>query len=91
MKRILLKTNQNHPQIKAYKQAVEKGKKNQHVLPKAGSWIVKRADSLKATRVFDTQRQAISHATIIAQNQGTALFVHGEDGRIRERVDFQCS
>ena len=88
MKRIHFKTDQNHPQIKAYKEAVEKGKTNQHVLPKGGAWILRKASSLKATKIFDTQREAVKYAEAIARNQGTALFIHGEDGRIRNRRDY---
>ena len=89
MKRIAYKTDQNHPQILEYKRAVERGMLNQHVLPRDdGSWAVKRADSQKATQIFSTQREAISLATTIARNQGTALFIHGKDGRIKDRMYF---
>lgn len=88
MKKIPYKTDQNHPQIKEYKQAVEKGRTNQHVLPKDGSWVIKKASALKATKIFGTQREAIQYGETIAKNQGTALFIHGEDGRIRDRKDF---
>ena len=88
MKKIVYKTNQAHPQIKAYKQAVERGNNSQHVLPKDGSWVVRRAGSPKVTRSFDTQSDAVDHARSIAQNQGTALFIHGRDGKIRTRQDY---
>lgn len=88
MKLVLFKTDQNHPLIKAYKQAVEKGKKNQHVLFNNGLWAVKRADAVKASQIFKTQGEAITHAIALAQNQKTSLFIHGEDGLIRERRDF---
>lgn len=84
MKKIFYKTNQSNPTIVAYKQAVEKGKKNQHVLPKGNEWVVKRADSQRASQVFGTQQEATSYAESIAQSQGTAVFVHGSDGRIRD-------
>lgn len=84
MKKVLYKTNQNNPAVRAYKEAVENGKKNQHVLPRGSKWVVKRADSEKAIQVFGTQQEATSYAESIAQNQGTAVFVHGADGRIRD-------
>ena len=89
MKRVPLKTNQNHPQIQAYKEAIEKGRQSQHVLPRGGSWVVKKAGSIRVTQTFDTQKEAASFAISIAQNQGTAVFVHGTDGRIRDRRYFQ--
>lgn len=88
MKKIPYKTNQDHPVIKAYKNAIEKGVNNQHVLPKGSDWIVRRAGAEKATKIFDTQREAASYAESIAQNQGTAVFIHGTDGRIRDRKDY---
>lgn len=33
---------------------------------------------------FDTQAEAIARGRELAQNQKTELFIHGEDGRIRE-------
>ena len=88
MKKIVLKTDQRHPQIQTYRQAVERGKENQHVLPRGSSWIVKRAGSPKATRIFDTQGEAINRAKDIAKRKGTTLLVHGSNGRIRERRDY---
>jgi hypothetical protein len=35
--------------------------------------------------VHETQREAIEAAREIARNQNTELFIHGRDGRIRER------
>lgn len=88
MKRITLKTNQNNSVIRAYKDAVERGKKNQHVLPRDNEWIVKRAGSDRASKTFNTQIQATHYAKSVAQNQGTSVFVHGSDGRIKDRRDY---
>jgi len=86
MKKVFYKTNQNNPAVRAYKEAVENGKKNQHVLPRGNEWVVKRADSERA-QVFGTQQEATSYAESIAQNQGTTVFVHGVDGRIRDTIN----
>ena len=89
MNKILYKTNQDHPQIKEYKEAVEKGKQSYHVLAKGNEWIVKRAGASKASQVFGTQSEASDYAKSVSQNQGTALFIHGPDGRIIDRQDYQ--
>ncbi len=60
-------------------------KRNQHVVPHDGDWAVRGAGSARATSVYSTQREAIEAAREIARNQNTELFVHGRDGRIRER------
>lgn len=60
-------------------------KRNQHVVPHSKGWAVKGEGAGRASSVSDTQGQAIDKARELAVNQGTELFVHGRDGRIRER------
>lgn len=88
MNKILYKTNQNHPQIKEYREAVERGKQNYHVLARDDAWIVKRAGSLRPAQIFDTQSEAVNYAKSVSQSQGTAVFIHGVDGRIVDRKDY---
>ena len=61
---------------------------NQHVIPTGDRWAVRRAGSRRSSRVFDTQREAITAATGIARSQGVDLYIHGRDGLIREHVRF---
>lgn len=63
-------------------------KSGQHVVPNAGGWSVKRAGATRATSIHATQSEAVKAATQIARNQGTELYVHGKDGRIRERNSY---
>ena len=60
-------------------------RRDQHVVPHDDGWAVRGAGSERATSVHDTQREAIDAGRKIAQNQHTELFIHGRDGRIRER------
>ena len=62
--------------------------KNQHVVPREGKWAVKGEGNERATSVHDTQREAIEVAREISRNQESELFVHGRDGRIRERDSY---
>lgn len=63
--------------------------KNQHVTPHPdGGWQVKGEGNAKATVRTDTQAQAITIAREIARNQESELFIHGLDGRIRERDSY---
>jgi len=87
MNKIQYKTDQNNPAIKAYKEAVEKGKRDQHVLPQDNGWVVKSLLSDTISQRFGTQQDAAKHAESIA-SQGTAVFVHGSDGRIQDRKDY---
>lgn len=59
--------------------------KNQHVVPHADGWAVKGEGNTRATKVYDTQRDAIDRARGISQKQHSELFIHGRDGQIRER------
>lgn len=60
-------------------------KPSQHVVPKGSEWAVKKAGSTRATKVFSTQKDAISHAREISRNQETELFIHRKNGQIRDR------
>jgi uncharacterized protein YdaT len=63
-------------------------KKSQHVVPHGNQWAVKGANNEKATKVVDTQREAIKIAREIAINQQTELVVHGKNGQIREKNSY---
>lgn len=63
-------------------------KKGQHVVRSSEGWSVRKAGSSRATRNFATQQDAINAATEIARNQRTEVYIHGVDGRIRERNSY---
>lgn len=59
-----------------------------HVTPNGGKWSVRSAGSSRAFRVVNTQGEAIKIARSQAQRGETELYVHGRDGRIRERNTY---
>lgn len=63
-------------------------KKGQHVVPNGERWSVRRAGSSRASGTYDTQKEAVAEAKKIARRQETELYVHGRDGRIRERSSY---
>ena len=63
-------------------------KKNQHVIKKDGDWTVRGAGNSKATKKFDTQKQAIDFAKEIAKNQKSEVVIHGKDGKIRDKDSY---
>lgn len=63
-------------------------KKNQHVVPRGDGWAVVGAGNERATRLVDTQREAINIATDIAINQQSELIVHGSDAKISWRNSY---
>jgi len=60
-------------------------KRNQHVVPHPDGWAVRAAGGQRASSVHDRQQQAIDRGREVTRNQGSELFIHGRDGRIRER------
>lgn len=64
-------------------------KSGQHVVRNSsGEWAVKKAGASKATSTHSTQADAVNAATRIAKNQKTEVYIHGRDGRIRERNSY---
>lgn len=63
--------------------------KNQHVTPHPnGGYQVKGAGNSKATKNFNTQKEAISFGKEIAKNQKSELVIHNQKGRIREKNSY---
>lgn len=87
MKKIPYKTDQNNPAVRAYVEAVKRGKKNKHVLPKGNGWVVRSLTSDEVSQIFTTQKEAADYAHLVA-TAGTAVFIHGSDGHIRDRKDY---
>lgn len=63
-------------------------KKDKHVVPHPEGWAVKSEGTTRASSVHQTQKEAIDRGREIARNQGTELFIHGKDGRIRQRDSY---
>lgn len=63
-------------------------KRGQHVVPSGDKWSVRRSGATRASGTYETQREAITRAKDIARHQGTELYIHGRDGRIRERNSY---
>lgn len=61
-------------------------KKNVHVVPdRQGGWAVRREGGSRVSSHHETQRDAIDAGRQIARNERSELFIHGRNGRIRER------
>ncbi|MDE2675812.1 MAG: DUF2188 domain-containing protein [Paracoccaceae bacterium] len=62
--------------------------KGQHVVFRGGKWAVRKTGSERVTKKFNTQKEAIIEARRIAKKQGAELYIHGRDGRIRDRDSY---
>jgi len=64
-------------------------KKSQHIVKNpSGGWAVKRGGASKATKVYRTQAEAIQRGRQIAKTQNAEFYIHGRDGRIREKDSY---
>jgi uncharacterized protein YdaT len=64
-------------------------KKDQHVVPSSsGGWAVRRTGAERASKVFETQQEAVRHARTIAKKERSELYVHKKDGTIRARDSY---
>ena len=64
-------------------------KASKHVAPNpSGGWSVKNSGATRASKVFDTQQQAISYGRDAAKKAGAELFVHGLDGTIKNKNSY---
>ncbi|GAB5376358.1 MAG: hypothetical protein AcusKO_28200 [Acuticoccus sp.] len=63
-------------------------KQSRHVVPHGSRWGVRKAGASRVSGTFETQQAAIDKAREVAQREGVELYVHGRDGRIRERNSY---
>lgn len=62
---------------------------SQHIVKNSsGGWAVKKGGSSKATKVYSTQREAVDAGREIAKRQKAEFYIHGRDGKIREKDSY---
>ena len=62
--------------------------KNQHVVKRPDGWAVRGEGNTRDTSHHATQQDAFEAAREIAINQGSEVFIHRPDGRIRDRNSY---
>lgn len=64
-------------------------RRNQHVSPHPkGGYQVKAAGASRATKRFETQKEAIAEGRRIAKKQKTELLIHNKEGQVREKDSY---
>ena len=63
-------------------------KTNVHVVPRDGSWAVRKEGAQRDSSHHETQAEAINAAKQTAHREGTEMFIHGRNGQIRERNTY---
>lgn len=62
--------------------------KNLHVVPSEDGWAVKREGSKRASKTFDTKKEAEEYARERAREEGGELTIHGKDGKIQDKDSY---
>ena len=64
--------------------------KSYHVIAKLnGGWSVKKAGATRASKSFDTQKEAVEYGRNISKNNAMALMIHGKNGRLLDKESFE--
>lgn len=64
-------------------------KKSQHVVPSPnGGWSVRKTGASRASKVFDTQSEAVGYGKALAKKEKSELYIHRRDGTIRQRDSY---
>lgn len=81
--------NPNNPYIKEYERALKRGEKSQHIIQTNGQkWAVRKGLSSHATKIFETQKEAIQFGKTIAKKKKADLFIYSREGNIRKRFSY---
>lgn len=62
--------------------------RNIHVVPRNGTWVVRKEGHSRAASVHTTQREAIATARDLARNESGEVVIHRRDGRISSRDSY---
>jgi Uncharacterized protein conserved in bacteria (DUF2188) len=59
-----------------------------HVTPRGDRWAVEREGAQRASSLHDTQADAAREGRETARREHVELYLHGRDGRIRQRDSY---
>ncbi len=63
-------------------------KRQQVVRNLNGRWTVRNVGASRASRVFETQADAVAYAKEKAQAEGAILYIHGRNGLVKDRIVY---
>ncbi|WP_029513502.1 DUF2188 domain-containing protein [Mycoplasmopsis primatum] len=58
-----------------------------HVTPKGNIWQVKGSGALRATKTFNTQKEAIDYADELSKRNNGTVLIHRTTGKIRASIN----
>jgi len=64
-------------------------RKDHHVIPNLkGGWSVRTSGASKASRSFESEKDAVMYARDLAKKGGSQLYIHRKDGTIRNKDSY---
>lgn len=64
-------------------------KSSQHVVPDStGLWSVRKSGAKRASKKFDTKKEAVDYARTRAKESEEQLYIHKKDGTIQKRDSY---
>jgi len=63
-------------------------KKNIHVVYDDGLWKMKRENSQKASKIFNTKIDAVDYSRNVAKNDKVEFAIHNKDGKISNKNSY---
>jgi hypothetical protein len=64
-------------------------RKSRHVVPNpGGGWSVRNTGASRASRIFETQADAVRYARAAAKNDRAELYVHRRDGTVAHKDSY---
>ncbi len=64
-------------------------KNTRHVLPGSnGGWDSKKGGAERASRHFETKKDAEQYSRELSKKEGAELFIHGKDGKIQSKDSY---
>jgi len=62
-----------------------------HVMPHPDGWVIRPPNGIKPCLTFATQEDALGIAREIAKDSVSGIVIHGEDGKIHQRITYAYS
>jgi uncharacterized protein YdaT len=55
---------------------------HKHIVPHESGWALKKENSERASKVFETKKEALAYAKDHAEKNKVCIYIHGKDGKI---------
>lgn len=60
-----------------------------HVIPHEGEWVVKKEGQDEPESTFSSKSEAVNEGKKMAEEAGTMVYIHSEEGQIESQENYQ--